>query len=193
MDYILQQELSDALINNERLLWVGKPKKGITLRSTDIFLIPFSLLWCGFAIFWEYSVLKMGVSFMALFGIPFVLIGLYMVFGRFIVDAIKRKKTVYGITNDRVIIKSGLFKTSVSSINIKNLPQLNLLEHKNGQGSVLFTEQNTRNLFEVNRNLNFSTGANIGIEFVDDAKKVYGLLIQLQNEGNTNSKFPSLL
>jgi len=72
--------------------------------------------WCGFAIFWgrdgDSAFSKQGrrrsggVSF-PLFGLPFVAVGLYMVFGRFIGDARMRARTFYGVTNDRVIIISG--------------------------------------------------------------------------------------
>ena len=44
--------------NDESILWKGKPEKLHLLELTDIYMIPFSLLWTGFAIFWEYSVLR---------------------------------------------------------------------------------------------------------------------------------------
>src|SRR5215469_2573528 len=100
----------------ESLLWSGQPRKGIVFRSSDLFLIPFSIFWGGFALFWEGSVLsearRSGNSislFMVLWGIPFVLIGLYLMFFRFIVDARRREHTCYGLTDRRAIIVTGLF------------------------------------------------------------------------------------
>ena len=86
---------------------------------SELFLTPFALLWCGFAIFWEWQVLQAPNApvFFVLWGVPFVLIGLYMVFGRFFVDALQRAKTFYGVTNERVIIVSGLFGRKVKSLN----------------------------------------------------------------------------
>jgi hypothetical protein len=107
----LSNEFQEHLGANEKLIWTGQPKKGIIFRTADLFLFPFSLLWCGFAIFWVTSVLNSGAPFFfAMFGIPFIIMGLIFVFGRFIIDAKQRAKTFYGLTEDRIIIKSGLLK-----------------------------------------------------------------------------------
>jgi hypothetical protein len=47
----LQSELRTHLDIDESLLWTGKPKQGINLKRSDAFMIPFSLMWGGFAIF----------------------------------------------------------------------------------------------------------------------------------------------
>ena len=86
--------MAKELGSSEKLLWSGRPQQRVLFRGSDAFLIPFSLLWCGFAVFWEASVIANETPFFfRLWGIPFVLVGLYMVFGRFIVEAKQRKNT----------------------------------------------------------------------------------------------------
>lgn len=132
---VLRQELSPS----ERLLWAGRPPLGLRLQALDAFLIPFSLLWGGFAIFWEASVLVGGAPwFMGLWGIPFVLVGLYLIFGRFWVDARQRAATVYGITSERVVIISGVFSRKVKSLNIETLSDISLTERASGAGTITF-------------------------------------------------------
>jgi hypothetical protein len=47
---------------------------------------------------------------------------------RFIIDAKQREKTYYGLTSDRIIIKSGVFKKSITSINISTLTEIETMK-----------------------------------------------------------------
>lgn len=132
----IYSDLFQHVDTDEELLWTGQPKIGIVFSLGDIFLIPFSLLWCGFAIFWVIMASSAGIF--ALFGIPFVIVSLFMVFGRFIHDAKVRANTAYGITKDRIIIKSGVFSKSIRSLNLKTLSDIEYSENPDGSGSINF-------------------------------------------------------
>src|SRR5580692_3658363 len=85
------------LLGGETVIWRGRPRQGFMLTSRDTFLIPISLVWCGFIIFWESNVLRIpnAPTFMVLFGGVFFLVGLYLTVGRFFVDAWIRAGILY--------------------------------------------------------------------------------------------------
>lgn len=135
----LPPEISRLLTNRERILWSGRPKQGLMLRSSDAALIPFSLMWGGFAIFWETTAVMSGAPFFfRLWGIPFVLVGLYLIAGRFFADAWERGKTVYVVTNERVLIVGGLLKRTVTSLELRTLPEMSLSLAGDDKGTLTF-------------------------------------------------------
>ena len=132
-------EVTGELASGERLLWSGQPRGGIRLTPADAFLIPFSLLWGGFAIFWEYRVFQTNAPFFfRLWGIPFVLMGLYLIVGRFFVDASRRSRTYYGLTDIRILIIAGSRSRSVTSLELGRLAQLGITEHSDRSGTISF-------------------------------------------------------
>ena len=88
------------------MLWEGAPDPSVVFSKQDFFLIPFSLLWGGFAIFWEIGVSASGWGFGTIWGIPFVLVGLYLIVGRFFYKRWDRRNTSYVLTDRRAVIVS---------------------------------------------------------------------------------------
>jgi hypothetical protein len=102
-------------------------------------MIPFSLMWGGFAVFWEASVISSNApAFFVLWGVPFVLVGVYLIIGRFFAEAKQRARTFYAVTNERILIVSGLFTRKVKSLNLRTLSDLSLSEGKGNRGSISF-------------------------------------------------------
>lgn len=139
-------QLADAIRSElspgEQVLWSGEPRQGLVLRGSDAFAIPFSLLWAGFAVFWLVSAARSGAPLpFVLFGVPFVLVGAYIVFGRFFVEAKQRQGTFYAVTPQRVIIASGVFSRRVKSPSLETSSELSLSERSDGTGTITFGAQ----------------------------------------------------
>jgi hypothetical protein len=176
----------DELNPGERIIWSGQPQQGLILRPSDTLMIPFSLMWGGFAIFWEFNVISMGVSFFMLWGIPFVLVGLYMIVGRFFFDSMQRSKTYYALTNERVIIISGVFSQNTKTLDIKKLPEINISTKGDGKGTITFGASHPMAWMYSGSGFPNMGRYNIApsFEMIDDAKTVYQHLKSLQREGS---------
>lgn len=71
--------------------------------SQDIVLVPFSVIWTGFFVLFERSQLHGGSLFNAIYGIPFLVAGSYIVVFRFFVKWWARHRQRYAITNLRAV------------------------------------------------------------------------------------------
>jgi hypothetical protein len=188
-----EDQLSPYLDKGERLLWCGQPRGGVRLRPQDALMIPFSLLWGGFAIFWEYMVLHIpakspgpvGIMF-PLFGIPFVTMGLYIIFGRFFVDAKIRAHTYYGVTGERIIILSGLFSQQMKSLQLRALPEVTLSSRSDGSGNIAFGSVSFRgNFMPAGAWPGAGRYAPPSFDLIENAREVYDIM--RKPPGNSNA------
>ena len=126
------------LIPGESVLWKGKPEKGNLFTKRELIMIPFGVFWLGFCLFWESIAIQSGQLIAIIWGLPFVAIGFYLLFGRFIQSAFLRDKTFYVVTNKKIIIKRG---SRSKMYNAQDLPPMEVEIHKNGNGTILFCEE----------------------------------------------------
>lgn len=183
------QEASSAvqpeLTPGETILWSGQPANRIVFHKQDAMLIPFSFLWGGFAIFWEAQVLGTGhhnaggvSTFMSLWGIPFVVAGQYLIWGRFLYAAWRKKQTYYAVTNRRVIAVQGRGSRRVASAFLENLPGLAKEAISNGAGTLRFSQT----ISGVNGNRGFGPWDPMALSDspnfidIDDVDSVYRLV-----------------
>ena len=142
--------LQPEIVSGENLLWAGQPNAGVIFHKEDVYLIPFSLLWGGFAIFWEAGVAgywgsgaRSGTpwAFGMIWGIPFVLIGQYLIWGRFFYSAWKKKRTHYGVTNRRVLVVQNGWKRQMACAYLDTLPTIIKQGGSGGIGTLRFAQQ----------------------------------------------------
>lgn len=186
-----EKELKHELLEGEKLLWTGRPQKGIKFTLRDIFFIPFSIAWFGGALLWEF-VVAVGFRFptnmiIGAIGIPFVLLGLYITMGRFIYDSRRRANTFYGITQERVIIKSGVFKRAVEFFPIEMLVNMSLKEKADGRGTIRLDDDPPRG--SVWRAGYKPRKVVWAIEYVYNVRSVYDLILKRQAQINNQRNF----
>ena len=159
--------LQPLLRPGEKLRWAGRPDPSVRFAPADKFMVPFSLLWCGFAVFWEsQAITREGSFFFILWGIPFVLIGLYFVFGRFFYKKRRKLKTVYGLTDSRAIVSTS--ERSFQDTSLKGTAIQTVRSRDGRHTSVFFGS--SRNPAYQNTGLDFlNFGTAQGIGFFDVA------------------------
>jgi hypothetical protein len=138
-----REVFANALIDDEQILWSGQPDPHRLRTAVDIFLIPFSVLWCAFAIVWEYLAVKQmldgGSIIWPLWGIPILVIGLYALFGRFIYKQMQRRRTFYAVTNRRVVALERRNRgDKIRATFIDSIPAVIKQVWRDGSGTVVF-------------------------------------------------------
>jgi hypothetical protein len=172
-----QQTLMRYLQPGESLLWVGRPPGRILFRKSDIFLVPFGLVWGGFAFFWEYSAYASGApTLFLLIGGFFVVMGVHLTLGRFLVDMLQRRKTVYGLTTGRVLFLSGIFSQTLKSFDLKTITDVSLDEKADRCGTLTFGRPNSAGVFS---NASWPGAAEVSspaFEMIDNASDVLEMI-----------------
>jgi hypothetical protein len=93
----------------------------------------------GAAVFtFETLAIYSGEALAALFCIPFVLVALFLMVGRFLFDATSRRRTFYALTNERALIVSGMWSRQTTSIELRALRETHLSLRASGLGTITF-------------------------------------------------------
>jgi hypothetical protein len=137
-----QSEAQVFLLSGERIIWKGRPKPGIWFEAADAFAIPFSIFWLAI-VTGIFGMILTGqttkVDPMAYVMMPiFFTVGLYFIFGRFLVARWVRSKTRYYLTNRRAIIRSGLRGQSERVVNLAATPETRISMARDGYGTIEF-------------------------------------------------------
>ena len=168
-----------GLLSGEHLLWTGRPDPRVLFTAADGFLVPFSLLWCGFAIFWFVGASRSAGLGFASFGLVFVAVGLYFVLGRFIYKAHRKRVTAYAVTDRRVLVATG--RNSISHIPVHGRP-MTTRRQKRHVSVVIGSAPRLQQALYANTGLDFwarDTGS-IGLWDVSDVEPLLTALQQVQ-------------
>lgn len=127
-------------------------------------------MWSGFAFFWEASVILMGAPLIfKLWGIPFVVMGLYILIGRFFARAWQLSETFYVVTTHRILFYS---RNGMSFITYSKIPSLEKYIQKNGMGTIYLGPYTKLNSTSIK--VNPLEGK--ALEDIPDAERVYHMI-----------------
>lgn len=147
--YDIQQiAVQEAGADGERLVWCGQPDP-LRIATSGIPISLFAIPWTSFALFWVYAAsgfqfppdfTEGGFAYFPLFGVPFVLIGIGMLFTP-LYQYSKAFRTVYMVTDKTArIIILGRTK-SVHTFSGADLDLLQRNERKDGSGDLIFRNE----------------------------------------------------
>lgn len=140
MDYGEQYEFFQPFLQpGEPVLWCGAPGPG-KLSNTGTIPLLFGLVWLVFSLFWEATVVMSGQIVMMLFGLPFVIIGVLMVFGEPLRRAKLKGKVYYVVTDRRLLIRQG---QELKIFTPEMLPPMQIRMNANGTGTIYFERMAT--------------------------------------------------
>ena len=130
----------------EKIRWAGVPSPTAALRGVMLIWL-FAVPWTAFALFWEISVIRLWLYQLpngksgppglgiALFGLPFVAIGLAMLSAPFLAARVARR-TVHVLTDKRLVtVKQGRSLT-VQSLNPRAITKITRKEKQDRSGTL---------------------------------------------------------
>ena len=162
----------------EQLLWTGQPHQGLVFGNIDRGLILYGILWLVASAAGAFGAAGSGHPlFAALVFVPAVVLGLFILFGRFWMDSKRREKTFYGVTDKRALIVEGPQNPEVTSFEWANLSEVSLLGDDEGRGTISFgppTDPGDTNRPKAWQSLGSMRGNSF--ELIDQPKKVYGII-----------------
>lgn len=171
------------LDRGERLLWEGAPAAGIRVRASDIPISLFGLFFFGFAVFWIYMAsdaasIPGGFGYIfPLFGTPFLLVGAYLLFGRFFWNSYVRSRTRYALTDKRAMSASSAWGRKLKSWPINSNTRI---EFEPGDlATIWFAEEIKRG----SKGRTYTTKH--GFEYIEGGDEVYRTMRKVQQGEDT--------
>lgn len=147
-----QSKVNAELQPGESIVWAGQPNPNRRMMK-GFLLWLFFIPWTAFALFWMTGVgglawLTGGAggdfNFLALFGLPFILIGTCGLLSPLYLrmDAVR---TVYVVTNQRILTISGVLGTKYRSFFPEQIQFVERKERGDGSGNLIFARETYSN------------------------------------------------
>lgn len=123
----------------EVIQWSGKPKRNP--KFLQLPLTAFGLIFLSFSVFWTIMASKMA-GLMALFGIPFIIVGTFLVFGKKLRSKTVNPQIYYAVTDERILILNHGAQDHLVQVNINRLTNVVLTPSIDNTSSITFYTRN---------------------------------------------------
>lgn len=144
----LYESVRPFLKDGEELLWIGRPYTSQKYR-VHVGQGIFMLLWLGFAVFWTVSATRSS-GFFGLFGIPFVILGVYSNLSVHIFRRRRLSRIVYAVTDSRaIIVEHGAKRTRCHEYFLSNLPDVHLESVNGYTGTICFRKHKVYRYYDL--------------------------------------------
>jgi hypothetical protein len=152
------EQITPVLLPGEKLLWTGRPDPAVNFTAADAYLVPFYVLWTSFAVFMFFGFrASPSAGFAQAIPVLFIIIGIYFVFGRFLVKAAGKRRTSYAVTNRRALVVRGGYVAESPILDVQKTTR----RARNGKHlSVTFGAQPRMGIFGQNASI-----PNAGLDF----------------------------
>ena len=170
-DPVIARKLKPYLKENEEIIWAGRPQQGLKLRRIDFYNIPFTLAYCGFIGFsglWRWP--------------PVFFLVFYLLLGRFFYDSMRRSVIYYGITSERVLIRTGILDTHFQSIPIEKISKLEYKFESKQRGTLFFGK--AFNKHSSIEGFWFESGGTKYFESIMEVEEIRNLILELKDKQN---------
>jgi hypothetical protein len=131
-------DLEANLAPGEKVVWRGKPERGPFVWRTWPLSIFGAILVAAIVAYETVILTTEAPDVLAVWGVPFALAGLYMAVGHFLVTSREWQNTEYMVTEQRLLIRHGIFSPSLTIYSLLGLPQIIVEMHGDTVGNLMF-------------------------------------------------------
>lgn len=170
---------------DEVLLWEGAPAAGLRMRGADVLASLFGVAFLMGALFWTFMAASLAQgselgAWFWMFGLPFIVAGVWMAVGRPFWRAWLRRRTRYALTDRRAIVASRALRRSLVSYPLDARTQV---DYRPGREASIWFAQEVRRGRKGQ-----SHTVPKGFEYLRDGDAVYRLVRQVQQQATVRRR-----
>lgn len=176
----------------ESIIWQGQPLGGIVWANALSPIAFMGAFFTAFSLFWIVAAATMtsGQPFpfnlFALFGLPFLAAGLFMLGGHVVLDAYLRSSMWYTLTDRTAFIATNAFgRKSLETYPLAEMPFLELDDGK--PGSIFFSNRVSASTSKSPR-AQGSVTPRVGFRHLADARSLYGQMRGLRRDARARAE-----